>query len=71
MLLFSFSIFSDRWSLKTENENNGMKPYKQQFDHRSLMYGIIGTQEQDLVKQGIRAIMVRAIEVLLIKGSLA
>ena len=25
MLLFSFSIFSDRWSLKIENENNNTK----------------------------------------------
>ena len=25
VLLFSFSIFSDRWSLKIENENNSMK----------------------------------------------
>ena len=26
LLLFSFSIFSDRWSLKIEIENNNMKP---------------------------------------------
>ena len=25
MLLFSFSVFSDQWSLKTENENNDTK----------------------------------------------
>ena len=25
MLLLSFSVFSDRWSLKIENENNSMK----------------------------------------------
>ena len=25
MLLFSLSIFSDRWSVKTENENNRRK----------------------------------------------
>ena len=37
----------------------------QKFDHRSLKYGIIGTQERVLARQGKQAIRVRAIEVLL------
>ena len=37
----------------------------QKFGHRSLIYGTIETQERVLVRQGIRAIRVRAIEVLL------
>ena len=32
VLLFSFSIFSDQWSLKIENENNNI-------DRRRLIYG--------------------------------
>ena len=60
VLLFSFSIlndrpfsiFSDRWSLKIENKNNSMKIYMQKFDHRSLIYGIVGTEERVLVRQG-------------------
>ena len=39
----------------------------QKFDHRNLIYGIIRTQERVLVRQGKRAIRVRAIEVLLYK----
>ena len=46
--LFSFSSFSDRRSLKLENENNRMKTYMQQFDHRSLIYGTIGTPKRVL-----------------------
>ena len=37
----------------------------QKFDHKCLIYGIIGTQEQVLFKQGKQAIRVQAIEVLL------
>ena len=37
----------------------------QKLDHRSLMYGTIGTQERVLVRKGKRAIRVQAIEVLL------
>ena len=37
----------------------------QKTDHGSLIYGIIGTQEQVLVMQDKRAIRVRANEVLL------
>ena len=37
----------------------------QKFVHRILTYGIIGTQEPVLVRQGKRAIRVRASEVLL------
>ena len=48
ILLFSFSIFSDYHSLKIENENKSMKTQMQQFDHRSLIYGTIGTQERAL-----------------------
>ena len=64
VLLLSFSIFSDRRSLKIENENNSMKTKKRTFDHRSLIYGIIGTQERVLNRQGKRAINARAIKVL-------
>ena len=35
MLLFSFSIFSDPWSLKIENENNNTKT----LDCRGLIQG--------------------------------
>ena len=35
----------------------------QKSDHRSLIYGIIGTKEQVLVRQGKRPISVQAIEV--------
>ena len=37
----------------------------QKLDHRSLIYEIIGTQVRVLVRQGKRAIMVSATEVLL------
>ena len=37
----------------------------QKFVHRRLKYGIIGTQERVLVRQGKRTTRVRAIEVLL------
>ena len=37
----------------------------QKFDHRSPIYGTIGTQEQVLIRQGKRAISVRATEGLL------
>ena len=37
----------------------------QKLDHKSLIYGIIVTQERVLVKQRKRAIRVRATEVLL------
>ena len=37
----------------------------QNFDHRISIYGIIGTQEEVLVRQGKAAIRVQAIEVLL------
>ena len=36
-----------------------------QFDHRSLIYGIIGTQERNLASQDKLAIKIRAIEFLL------
>ena len=64
---FSFPILvtSDLRSPKIENEYNSTKTKKEKFDHRSLIYEIIGTQEQVLVKQGKRVIGVRAIEVLL------
>ena len=65
MLLFSFSISSDHPSLKIENENNSTKTSMQKFDHRRLIYWTIGTQERVLVRQGIQAIRVRAIEVVL------
>ena len=51
MLVFSFSIFSDHRSLKIEKENNSMKTKMQKFDHRTLIYEIIGTEEQVLVRQ--------------------
>ena len=38
----------------------------QTFDHRIRIYGTIGTQEQVLVRQGKRAIRVRAIEAVLL-----
>ena len=65
VLLFSFSIFNDRRSLKQENENNGMKTRMHKFDHGSLIYGTVGVQERVLVRLDKRAIRVRAIEVLL------
>ena len=37
----------------------------QKFDHRSLIYGTIGTQEPFLNKQSKRVIRIRPIEVLL------
>ena len=37
----------------------------QKFDHRILIYGFMRTQERVLVRQGKRAVGVRAIEVLL------
>ena len=43
-VLFSFSIFSDCRSLKIENEKNSII-ILQKFDHRSLIYEIIGTQD--------------------------
>ena len=49
MLLYSFSVFSDVRSLKIENENNRMKTLMQKFDHGSLIYETIGTQERVLV----------------------
>ena len=36
----------------------------QKFDHRNIIYEIIGTKERVLVRQGKRAIGVRAIKVL-------
>ena len=66
-MLFSFSIFSDccgkkfcaifsdRRSLKIENEKDSMITL-QKFDHRSHIYGIIGTLEGVLVRQGKQAI---------------
>ena len=63
MLLFSFPIF------QVENENNSMKKKMQNFDHRNLIYGIIGSKKPVLVRQGKRAIRVRAIEVLLNMGT--
>ena len=65
VFLFSFSIFSDRRLLKIEKENNSMKALMQTFDHRRLIYGTTGTQKRVLVRQGKRAIRVRATEVLL------
>ena len=41
MLLFSFLIFSDQWSLKIENKNNSLET----FDNGSLLYAIIGIKE--------------------------
>ena len=38
----------------------------QEFDHGSLIYGILETQERDLVRQSKKAIGDRVIEVLLI-----
>ena len=67
VLLFSFSIFSDRRSLKIKNENN-LKTLMQKFDRKkNLTYGIIETHftEQVLVRHGKRVIRVRSIEVLL------
>ena len=49
VLLFSFSIFSDRRSLKIENENNNMKIKCKKFDLRTLIYGI---QDRVLLSQG-------------------
>ena len=60
------STFSDRRSLIIENDKNTAKTKMQQFDYRSFVYGIIGTKERVVVRQGIRAIRVRAIEVLLV-----
>ena len=37
----------------------------QKFDHRNLKYGVIGTQERVLARQGKQAIRVQTIEVLL------
>ena len=51
VLLFSFSIFSDRRSLKKENENNSMEILMQKFDHKRLIYGTIGTKKQVLVSR--------------------
>ena len=65
MLLFTYSIFSDCQSLKIEYVNNSIKTEMQKFDHGSLIYGIIGTQERVLVSHGKQAIRVRASEVLL------
>ena len=42
-----------------------MEIFKQKCDHRRLIHEAIETQKRILVRQGIRAIRVRAIEVLL------
>ena len=52
MFLFSFSISSDRRSLKIVNENNSMNTYMQKFDHRGLICGTVETQGRVLVMQG-------------------
>ena len=44
LLLISLSIFSDRRSLKIENENNS-KTKMQKFENRSLIHETTGTQE--------------------------
>ena len=36
MLFFSFSIFSDRWSLKIENENNSKKSLTAEVSYMGL-----------------------------------
>ena len=68
VLLFSFSIFSDRLPLKLENEKTARKLGLQKVDHRNSTYGIIWTHERPLVRQGKQVIRIPAIEVLLYRG---
>ena len=55
-------LFSDRWSIKIEDENNSLKTKVKKFDHIRLIHTTIGAHERVLIRKGVQSIRGQASE---------